>query len=94
VAGERTLDKTEFLSLQKINSMSILVAQFKNMRDADFIAQLIRMIQGKKEKVNVMSDDEWEDYVLGKLADEAETQGGTVSREEIAKHFKKHGINL
>ena len=74
--------------------MSILVAQFKNMRDADFIAQLIRKIQGKKEKVNVMSDEEWEDYVLGRLADEAEAQGGSVSREEIAKHFKKHGINL
>ena len=74
--------------------MSILVAKFKEAKDADFIAQLIQKIQGRKGKVNVMSDDEWEDFVLGRLADEAETEGGTVSRTEVAKHFRKHGVDF
>ncbi len=74
--------------------MSVLIAQFKDVSDADFIAQIIKKIQGKKSKVNVMSDEEWEDHVLGKLADESEKEGGTVSREEITKHFRKHGVNF
>ncbi len=74
--------------------MSILVAQFKEAKDADFIAQIIQKIQGKKGKVNVMNDEEWEEYVLGRLADETEAEGGTVSRAEISKHFKKHGVNF
>ena len=74
--------------------MSILVAQFKEAKDAAFVAQIIQKIQGKKGKVNVMNDEEWEDYVLGRLADDSEAEGGTVSRTEISKHFKKHGINF
>jgi hypothetical protein len=42
--------------------MSVLVAQFKKAGDADFIAQLIQMIQGKKGKVDVMTDEEWEKW--------------------------------
>ncbi len=74
--------------------MSVLVAQFKDVSDADFIAQIIKKFQGKKSKVNVMSDEEWEENALGKLADAAEKEGGTVSRAEIAKHFRKHGVNF
>ena len=74
--------------------MSILIAQFKDDTDADFAAQIIKRIQGKKEKVNVMTDEDWEDYVLGKMAEKAEKEGGTVSREKIAQTFKKHGIKF
>ena len=74
--------------------MNILVAQFKDAKEADFIAQLIQKIQGKKGKVNVMNNDEWEDYVLGRMADEAEREGGNVPRTEIAKHFRKHGVDF
>ena len=74
--------------------MSILVAQFKDAKEADFIAQLIQKVQGKKGKVNVMSDAEWEDYVLGRMAEESEAEGGVVKREEVSKHFRKNGINF
>jgi len=74
--------------------MSVLIAQFKNVRDADFVAQLIKKIQGKNNKVNVMSDEDWEDYRLGKIADEAELEGGTIPHEKISQSFKKHGINF
>lgn len=74
--------------------MNILVARFNKTQDAEFVAQLIHKLQGNKGKVNVMSEEEWEDYVLGRLAEQSEAEGGTVSRAVIAKHFKKHGVNF
>jgi hypothetical protein len=42
----------------------------------------------------MMNDDEWEDYVLGRIAVESEREGGTVPRSEVSKLFKKHGIDF
>lgn len=74
--------------------MNILIAEFKDVKDADFIAQLIQKLQGKKGKVNVMNDAAWEEYVLGRMADKAEREGGTVTRATVAKHFRKHGVDF
>ena len=71
--------------------MSVLIAQFKNETDADFVAKLIRKM---KDKVKVMDEKSWEDYLLGLMIEETEMEGGEVSRKEISKIFKKNGINF
>ena len=71
--------------------MNVVIAQIKKEHDADFVARIIRMIKGK---VKVMNEQQWEDYILGLLAQEAEKEGGTVSRKEISRFLKKHGINF
>jgi len=71
--------------------MSVVIAQVKQENDADFLARIVKNINGK---VKVMSDDELEDYLLEIMADEAEEEGGIVSRKKISKFLKKNGIDF
>ncbi len=71
--------------------MTRIVADIKNKADAEAIFRIIKKFNST---VKMMDEQDWEDYVLGKMADEAEAEGGTVPREKIAKAFKKHGINF
>ena len=69
--------------------MSVIISQIKNSDDANLVTMLIKKFT---KNVKLMSDEQWEDYILGLMAEDAEAEGGTVPREEIAKIFKKHGI--
>ena len=71
--------------------MTRIVADIKDKADAEAIFRIIKKFNST---VKMMDEQDWEDYVLGKMADEAEAEGGTVPREKIAKAFKKHGINF
>ncbi len=71
--------------------MTRIIADIKDKNDADTIYRVIKKFNGRVRK---MTDEQWEDYILGLLAEEAEAEGGTVKREEISKIFKRHGINF
>ncbi|MFA4853032.1 MAG: hypothetical protein WC868_09405 [Bacteroidales bacterium] len=71
--------------------MPRIIADIKNKSDANTIYRVIKKFNAK---VKMMNDNEWEDYILGLMAEEAEAEGGTVPREEIAKIFKRHGIDF
>lgn len=71
--------------------MTRIIADVKNESDADTIYRVIKKFSAK---VKMMNDNEWEDYILGLMAEEAEAEGGTVPREEIVKIFKRHGIDF
>ena len=71
--------------------MNFVIAQIKKDNDANLIARFTRMLKGKAK---VMTEEEMEDYVLGLMARESEKEGGTVSRQEISRFFKKHGLNF
>ena len=80
-----------FVNLKKNENMNVVIAQVKKNNDADLIARFIRMLKGKAK---VMTEQEWEDYVLGLMALESEKEGGTVPREEISRFLKKNGIDF
>lgn len=71
--------------------MTRIIVDIKDKADAETIYRVVKKFNAK---VKMMDEDEWEDYVLGKMAEEAEAEGGTVPREKIAQHFKKHGIDF
>ena len=71
--------------------MTRIVADIKNKADAEAIFRVIKKFNATAK---MMDEQDWEDYVLGKMAEEAEAEGGVVPREKIAKVFKKHGINF
>jgi len=71
--------------------MTRIIADIKDKADAEAIYRVIKKFNAK---VKMLDEQEWEDYVLGKMADEAESEGGTVPREKIAQSFRKHGINF
>ena len=69
--------------------MSVIISQINNANDANLVTSLIKKFT---KNVRQMSDEQWEDYILGLMADDAEAEGGTVPRKEIAKIAKRHGI--
>jgi hypothetical protein len=71
--------------------MTRIIADIKNRADAETIYRVIKKFNAT---VKMLDDEEWEDYVLGKMAEEAEKEGGTVPRAEISKLFKTYGIDF
>ena len=71
--------------------MTRIIADIKDKADADAIFRVIKKFNAR---VKVMNEQQWEDYVLGRMAAESEREGTTVSRAEVSKWFKKHGINF
>jgi hypothetical protein len=71
--------------------MTRIIADIKNKADAEAIYRVLKKFNSA---VQMMDEEDWEDYVLGKMADDAEAEGGIVPREKIAQSFKKHGINF
>lgn len=71
--------------------MTRIVANIKDKADADIIYRVIKKFNAR---VKMMNDRQWEDYVLGQMAAESEREGDTVSRTEVSKWFKKHGVNF
>jgi hypothetical protein len=68
--------------------MSILVIKVKNEQN---VSMLKRIISVFKEKVNVLSDEEYRDSQFAALIEEA-NDSEVVPEETIKKEFKKHGI--
>ena len=71
--------------------MTRIIADIKDKADAEAIFRVIKKIGAK---VKMMDDQEWEDYILGLIAQEAEAEGGEVPRAEISKWFKTYGIDF
>lgn len=71
--------------------MTRIIADIKNKADAEVIYRVIKKFNAK---VKMMDDEEWEDYILGLMAMEAEAEGGEVPRAEISKWFKTYGIDF
>ncbi|MBI4931374.1 MAG: hypothetical protein HY841_11465 [Bacteroidetes bacterium] len=71
--------------------MTRIIADIKDKQDADTIVRVIKKFKGK---VKTMTDEQWEDYILGLLAEEGEADKETVSRAEVAKWFRKHEIDF
>jgi len=71
--------------------MTRIIADIKDRADAEAIYSVIKKFNAK---VKMLDEEEWEDYILGKMAEEAEREGGTVPREKIAQVFRKHGIKF
>lgn len=72
--------------------MTRIIAEIKNKSDVELIYRFLTRF--KTGKVRMMNEEEWEDFVLGKMAEESEKDMETVPRKEISKWFKKHGINF
>lgn len=68
--------------------MTRIIADIKDKADADII---FRMIKKFNARVRKMDDQQWEDYILGIIAHDAE-KSKDVSRAEISKIFGRHGI--
>jgi hypothetical protein len=66
--------------------MTVLVAKFKNKRDAQLAASFI---ENMKEKVEIMKEENWEDFYLAQLIDEGMKEKGEVPLERIRKKLRK-----
>jgi hypothetical protein len=68
--------------------MSILVVMIKNEQNLSILKQIIGVF---KEKVSVISDEEFSDRQFAALIEE-EKDSEVVPEEAIKKEFSKHGI--
>jgi hypothetical protein len=66
--------------------MTVLVAKFKNKREANFAASAIRKIQKNVEMVN---GKHWEDFYFGQMIDEGMKEKGNVSLTDIRKKLRE-----
>ncbi len=73
------------------NKIVRIVADIKDKADADIIYRIIKKFNAR---VKMMNEEQWEDYVLGRMAAESEKEGTTVSRTEVSKWFKQYGIDF
>jgi len=80
------------LGIKRKKIMTRIIADIKDKKDADTIVRVIKKIKGSR--VRKMTDEQWEDYILGLLAEEGEADKETVSRAEVSRWFRKHGINF
>jgi hypothetical protein len=71
--------------------MTRIIAEIKNKADA---AAIYRVLKKFNANTKMMTEKQWEDYVLGKMAAESEAEGSTVSRAEISKWFRQYGIDF
>ena len=68
--------------------MSVLVIRIKNEQNISMLKQIIGVF---KEKVSVLSDEEYRDSQFAALIEE-EKDSEVVPEETIKKEFSKHGI--
>lgn len=72
-------------------SMTVLIARFKNKREASFAARLIK--QYRKDS-KVMTGENLEDLYLGEMIEEALKEKGTISGEKFKKYLDKRISDL
>ncbi len=68
--------------------MSVLIARFSNKRDAKISA---RNAQKHRNTVKLVEDAAWEDFILGKLIEQAEKEGGVVPIEKVLTNLRTNG---
>jgi hypothetical protein len=66
--------------------MTVLVAKFRNKREAELAASYIRKM---KNKPVVMKEKHWEDFYLAEMIDEGMNEKGIVPLEKIRKKLGK-----
>ena len=71
--------------------MNYIIARLKNEKDADFIVKSVRKFKGK---VRVFSDDVNENQWMLKMINEAESEGGEVSEQEIEQILRENGAKI
>ena len=70
--------------------MSVLVIKVKNERNVSMLRQVIGVF---KEKVKVLTDEEYRDSQFAALIEEVK-DSEVVSEESVKKEFKKRGIKI
>ena len=68
--------------------MSVLIIKVKNEQNVSVLKQMIGVF---KEKVSVLSDEEYRDSQFASLIEE-EKDSAVVPEETIRKEFKKRGL--
>ena len=68
--------------------MSVLVIKIKNEENVSLLKRIIGVF---REKVDVLSDEEYRDSQFAMLIDEAK-DSGVPPEETVRKEFKKRGI--
>ena len=68
--------------------MSVLVIKIKNEQN---IPTISRVINAFKEKVDVMSDEEYRDHQFASLIEDAK-DSKVVTKDTLKKELKKRGI--
>jgi hypothetical protein len=66
--------------------MTVLVAKFKNKREANSAASIIRKMQ---KNVEVVNGEHWEDFYFGQMIDEGMKERGNVSLASIRKKLRE-----
>ena len=65
---------------------TVILARFKNKRDATSAAKLMKKF---KSDVSLLDSDIWEDMELGRLIDEGMKEKGQVPVETILKKLRE-----
>lgn len=71
--------------------MRYVVVKARDDSGARIIAKLARQL---KAKAKILSREEAEDWMLGKMVSDEKTSDEEVPREEVARHFAKYGIKI
>ena len=66
--------------------MTVLIARFKNQREATFAARLIKQY---RKTSKVMTGKNLEDLYLGEMIEEGMEEKGTINRKEFKKYLNK-----
>jgi hypothetical protein len=66
--------------------MSVLIARFKNKREASFAAKLIKRY---RKSSKVLTGKSLEDLYMGEMIEEGMQEKGTISRETFKKYLDK-----
>lgn len=70
--------------------MSILILEFEEKKDA---SQILKLAKERKGKGRLIKEGEWEDFMLGKLIEKSEAEGGEVPLEKVFQKLRKNGNN-
>lgn len=65
---------------------NVVVAQFENKNDANFIA---RMIKRYRRNARVLKGEQWEDLYLGKMIEEGMQDKSEISEAEFMEFLNK-----
>jgi len=66
--------------------MTVLVAKFKNRREASLAASFIKTM---KKEVRIVSEKDWEDFYMAQMIEEGMNEKGEVPLEKIKKKLQK-----
>lgn len=65
--------------------MTLLIAKFKSKKEANIVASYIRKM---KKEVEVMKEENWDDFFLAQMINEGMKEKGTVSLKSVRKKLR------